>query len=166
MSYQHGKSSPGAIIQTVEQARRRNAELRIELSTLLSESAQLENHTSTMRLQVTAARRKLTRQIRELDAARAQADQIAHATAQTSTLPEPIYGGREGLQAAADEMRDYEERGLKLSKAPRPRIAKGPSHGTGRKYDQGCRCGECVTWKAAKDTRRQASKKLREQAAA
>ena len=167
MSYQHGRTAnPAATMQTVEQARRRNAELRIELGALVSENAQLENRAVTMRLQVTTARRKLTRQIRELDTARTQAELLAYATVQTSTLPEPIYGGREGLQAATDEILAHDTRGLKLTKEKAPRVSKGLSHGTSRKYDQGCRCRACVTYKALKDTRFYASKNRREQAAA
>ena len=163
MSYQHGRTAnPGATMQTVEQARRRNAELRIELSALVNENAQIEVRIKTMRADLTMAYRKLARQIRDMDTVQAQAELMAASKRFASTLPPPIYGGREGLQTATEEMLAHEQRGLKLAKAPRP--VKGPSCGTGRKYDQGCRCGECVAWKAAKDTRRQATKKLREQA--
>jgi hypothetical protein len=81
----------------------------------------------------------------------AQAELVAASKRFVSKLPEPKYGGREGLQAATDEMLAHETRGLKLAKPPRP--IKGPSHGTGRRYELGCRCEECEKWKVRKNAR-------------
>ena len=153
MGYQHGKSpQPGVMVLNVEQARRRNTELRLELARLAAENAQMEAGAVTMRLQVSAGRRKLSKQIRDLDAARVQAERIAQVAIQTSTLPEPVYGGREGLQAATDEIMAHEAKGLKLAKAPRP--ASGLSHGTNRKYNSGCRCDECKASESRRNARR------------
>jgi hypothetical protein len=144
MAYQHGQTIKAAPVASVEQARRRNAEARLELARLEAEHKHLAPRIETMRLQVTAERRKLTRQIRELDAARAQTERIANAaTTPPSTLPEPIYGGRAGLEAATAEMEAHELKGLKLARkrAPRP-----ISHGTRNKYLEGCRCDDCEAW--------------------
>jgi hypothetical protein len=161
MSYQRGNSAqPGDMVLSVEHARRRNAEMRIELAALLTEQAQLEAKTRTMRDSLTAGYRKLSRQIRELDAVRAQADNIAAAAQHVSTLPPPKYGGREGLQAATDEMRAHEDKQLKLSKAPRPR--KAATHGTSRMYDEeGCRCDECKAWNTRKSAQGRTNRKRR-----
>jgi hypothetical protein len=149
------KPAPDGPLISAEQARRRNAEMRIELVALMAEQAQLEAKASAMRGALTDGYRKLSRQIKELDAVRAQADQIAAHAQHASTLPPPKYGGREGLQAATDEILAHESRGLKLAKTPSaPKAARGPSHGTDGKYKAGCRCGECVTRKALDDTRR------------
>lgn len=148
------KPAPDGPLLSAEQVRRRNAEMRIELVALMAEQAQLDAKTRTMRESLTDGYRKLSRQIKELDAVRAQADQIAAHAQHVATLPPPKYGGREGLQAATEEMLAHESRGLKLAKAFTPKITRGASHGTDRKYKDGCRCGECVTRKALDDTRR------------
>jgi hypothetical protein len=143
VAYTRGQSpQPSTTVLTVEQARHRNAELRIELVGLTREGADLEASTGLMREAVTAARKKLTRQIRDLDAIRAQSDRIAADTKHEPVLPAPQYGGREGLEAAAAEIEAYE--GDKLGTVRR----KGPRHGTSRKYKLGCRCDYCLGWRA------------------
>lgn len=157
MSYQHGRTlQPAPSVLSVEQARRRNAELRREIAALDKENADLEAQTATMRLKVTAARRNLNSKIRALDAARLQASRLSQMTVQPSTLPEPKYGGREGLQAAADEIEAYEAKG-KLGTVPR----SGPRHGTGRKYGQGCRCEECLAWRVRRTKAQRATNERR-----
>lgn len=153
MGYQRKESQPGPL-QSVEQARRVNAELRRELERLAIENAQLTPHVETLRLQVTAARKKLTRQIRELEAARIQAERLANVTEQASTLPEPIYGGRKGLEAAAAEIEAHEAKRTKTSTIHRPKKS-GPvldnprrKHGTVGTYRAGCRCEPCKARKA------------------
>lgn len=144
MTYQRGQSlQPAPSVLSVEQARRRNSELRRELVVLNRDHAELEAQTKTMRLKITAARRELNRKIRTLDAVRAQVDRLSNVTPSPSTLPEPLYGGRAGLQAAADEIDAYDAKSGKLGTAPK----SGPSHGTGRKYGLGCRCDECLGWR-------------------
>jgi hypothetical protein len=160
MGYQF-KGSRDSVVVNVEQARRRNAELRIELGALLTENTQIEARIKATRADLTAAYRKLSKQIRDMDAINAQAELVAASERFVSTLPEPKYGGREGLQAATDEMMAHEARGLKLAKAPRP--IKGPSHGTGRRYDLGCRCEECETWKVEKNAKTHSNWKRRQQ---
>lgn len=152
MAYVRGASEyPSTTVLTVEQARRRNAELRLELAGLMAEQADLAPKVEAMRAEVTAARKKLSRQIRDLDAVRAQTASIASAAEQESALPTPLYGGREGLQAAADEIEAYESApGAKLSTVRRRR---GPSHGTGKRYEAGCRCGDCLAWRERKSAR-------------
>lgn len=142
-TYKGDQSRP---IETVEQARRRNAELRRELTGLMAEQADLAPKVEAMRQEVTAARKKLSRQIRDLDAARAQSARIAGLATEpaTPTLSEPVYGGREGLQAAADEIEAHESKpGAKLGTVRR----RGPRHGTARMYGTGCRCEACLGWR-------------------
>lgn len=152
-------AQPMVAVQSVEQARRRNAELRIELASLTAENTRLEAQVSTARLRVSEARRLLTRKIRDLDAARAQAERIGAVT--VPALPTPKYGGREGLEAATAEMEAFESQGLKLSKR---RERKGPSHGTGRRYHAGCRCGDCMGWRRRKSDQDLASHHRRQAA--
>jgi len=162
MGYQYKGSQDGAVLP-VEQARRRNAELRHELAALTAENDQLEMKARAVREDLTAEYRKLAQKIRQLDAVRAQADLMAAAKQFKSNLPEPVYGGREGLQAAADEMKAHEDKHLKLSKPPRP--AKSPSHGASSGYTKGCRCAECVAWNSRRSAQRRSNRK-REMAAA
>lgn len=166
MAYIRGASlqaEPEAKLLTIDQVRQRNAALALELQTLTAEKAELDNRGDAMRKEVTAARKRLTRQLREIDAVRVHSDQIAAAKRYVSTLPPPIHGGREGLQAATDEMLTHESKHLKLAKAPRP--PKGPSCGTGRKYAKGCRCDDCKAWRKRKSARELTNKKKRVAAA-
>lgn len=149
MAYVRGASrQPAGPVIAVEQVRRHNAELRIELHALATEKAGLDERIKTMRKDLSAAYIQLRRQIRDLDAVRAQQDYMDHAATVTSTLPPPKYGGREGLEAATLEMIQHENKHLKLSK---PRPLRGPSHGTIRRYEGGCRCDECMSaWERTK----------------
>lgn len=162
MAYVRGASlqaEPEAKLLTIHQVRQRNAALALELQTLTAEKAELDNHAEAMRKEVTAARKRLARQLREIDAARVQADQIAAAKRYVSTLPLPVHGGREGLQAATDEMLAHESKHLKLAKAPRP--PKGLSCGTGRKYAKGCRCDDCKAWRKRRAAQARTNQKRR-----
>ena len=157
MAYQHGKTAqPAVTVLTVEQARRQNAELRRELAALTQENTSLQ-------AQITAARKKLSGMTRQLDVARAQAEWLGKVSVSPFAPVESVYGGREGLEAATAEMEAFESRGLKLSKQ---RERKGPSHGTGRCYQAGCRCTACLGWRRRKSDqdlanyhRRQAARK-------
>jgi hypothetical protein len=143
MGYQY-KGDQSRPMETIEQARRRNAELRRELAALMFEQADLAPKVEAMRAEVSAARKKLSRQIRDLDAVRAQSARIAAARDEEPTLTDSVYGGREGLLAAADEIEAYEAKpGAKLGTVRR----RGPRHGTGRMYSTGCQCGECLGWR-------------------
>ena len=160
MAYAYKGGQQPAPVASVEQARRHNAALHAELRALAEERAGIAAHVKTMRAELTAARTKLSRQIRHIDTIRAQEAQIEAARNFVSTLPEPIHGGREGLQAAVDEMLAHESRGLKLHKdIPR----KGISHGTARKYEAGCRCDECQDWRKRKAARAETNRKRRQQ---
>jgi len=158
MAYTRGKSAQlAATVLTVEQARRRNAELRLELGALTAENTKLQAQAVEMRKQVTTARKKLSRQIRDLEAIRLQAKNIA-ALAEHAGSPEPVFGGREGLQAATEEIRAHEDRGTES------RRWREPSHGTGRRYALGCRCDDCRGWRGRKSTQeREHVKRRREQ---
>lgn len=162
MAYVRGQRQTSATVLTVEQARSRNAELRREIAALIQENGHLEAQIATTRFQVTAARRRLTRLSRQLEAARAQAERLGKVTISPDPLSEPVYGGREGLEAAAAEMEAYEAKDLKLSKR---RERKGPSHGTGRRYAVGCRCGDCMGWRERKSTQSLAGYHARKRAA-
>ena len=165
MAYQRGTSpQPATTGLSVERARRRNAELRLELAALTAENTRLAPKVETMRRDVTAARKKLARQIRDLDVIRTQISNIA-ALAEHVVSGGPVYGGPDGLQAAADEIKAHDEAGLNLTKGAGPR--KGPSHGTGRRYALGCRCLECKAWRKRKSARERTHVKRRlEQAVA
>lgn len=158
MSYQYKGADVGAGIVTVEQERRRNAELHLELRALTAENAEIVNRIRLMRDELTTAYRKLRRQVSDLEAVRAQEQLIAEAETFTSTLPEPIHGGREGLQAATEEMMLHESKDLKLSKVIQP---TGPSHGTRRRYQAGCRCQECRGINAVRRAREKRSSRSR-----
>lgn len=122
MGYQRGATAQAPVV-SVEQARRRNAELRRELATLTAENTALEAQVATARLRVSEARRLLTRKIRDLDVARAQMERMA--TVQPSPpASEPVYGGREGLLAATEEILAHES---PYDLAPRRR--RGPRLG-------------------------------------
>lgn len=144
--YQHGMTvRPSATVLTVEEARRRNAALRLELAALTAEHNHLAPKVEAMRADVTAARKKLSRQIRDLETARTQTANIA-AHAQHAANTTPLYGGPEGLQAAAGEIEAYESKpGAKLGT-----VRRGPSHGTSRRYATGCRCDACLAWRERK----------------
>lgn len=149
MGYQRGASpQPAATALNVEQARRRNADLRLSLVAITAENVQIEAKVETMRRDVTAARKKLARQIRDLDVIRTQTANIA-ALAEQAASTEPKHGGPDGLQAAADEIKAHEEKHLNLAK-PARRGGKGPSHGTRSKYDEGCDCDACLGWRIRK----------------
>lgn len=158
MGYQRGKSTqtPAGVL-TVEQARRRNAELRLELGALTAENTALEARVGVMRQEVSTARRKLSRQIRDLAAIRAQVSNIA-ALAQHAPGEEPVFGGREGLEAATAEARAHDEETVNPSTRRR---RKGPSHGTSGRYREGCRCEDCRGWRCRKSERERALVKLR-----
>ena len=164
MAYQRGKTAqPVVTVQSVEQARRRNAALRIELASLTVENMQLESRVGDLRGEVSKARKLLARKVRELKAAQAQVELLGTAPLAPSDSRESLYGGQAGLEAATAEMEAFESRGLKLSKQ---RERKGPSHGTGRCYQAGCRCTACLGWRRRKSDqdlanyhRRQAARK-------
>jgi len=165
MAYVRGKSTPtqhSTGMLTIEQARRRNAELRIELQSLTAENAGLDQRVQAMRKDLEAAYIRLRRQIRDLDAVRAQQERIGQITPDVPELTPPLYGGREGLLAATEEITNHEYK-EKFGK-PRP-ASKGPIHGTARRYDLGCRCGDCKAWRKRKTAQYRTNRKLkREQA--
>lgn len=164
MSYQYkGKPAEvGAPILSVEQERRRNAELHIELQALTAENTEIDKRIRLMRDELTGAYRRLRKQVRDIEAVRAQEQLVAEAKTFKSKLPPPVYGGREGLQAATEEMMAHESPGLKLSKElPAP---KGPSHGTVRRYATGCRCPECLAARARNKSGRRARLRVAEHA--
>lgn len=166
MSYQYKGSAAtiGAGLLTVEQARRRNAALALELQSLTEENADLDKQIRLMRDELSIAYRKLRRQVRDLESIRAQEQHLAEAETFKSTLPEPRYGGREGLEAATAEMMAHESKQLKLSKTI---IPKGLSHGTYPKYKDGCRCPACIAAKNHSSSRYRSNVKRRnEQVAA
>ena len=165
MGYQRGKTTqPAGSLLSVEQARRKNAELRLELVALTAEKPQLESQVEAMRQEITTARRKLSRQIRDLEAIRTQIRNIA-ALAEHASGTEPVFGGREGLQAATAEIRAHEDQHAKPSRpATSTRRRKGRSHGTAGKYVEGCRCDECKGWRGRKSAQeREHVKRRREQ---
>lgn len=141
MGYQRKEAQSGPLL-TVEQARRRNAEIRLELARLAAENAKLEPQINTLRVEVSRARKLLTRKVRELEAARTQTEHLTRV--QTVTLSEPVHGGQAGLIAATEEI---EAHTIKYDKLGRKRRIVGPSHGTRKRYAKGCRCDDCLNWR-------------------
>lgn len=166
MSYQYkGKPVDAAgPVLTVEQLRRRNAELHVELQALTAENTEIDKRIRLMRDELTGAYRKLRKQVSDLEAVRAEEQLIAAAKTFKSKLPPPRYGGREGLEAATQEMLAHESRDLKLSKALPP--PKGPSHGTRRRYADGCRCAVCSGYNTLRKGQERSRHKRRQQVAA
>jgi chromosome segregation ATPase len=161
MAYVRQSQQPGPLV-SVEQVRRRNAELRLELVAVMAERTRIEDQIREARQQVTSARRRLRRWVSDLDELLIKSAEIKSTTFRT--LPEPVHGGPEGLKAAADEMAAHEEAVVIL--APRRRSLRGSSHGTRGKYEQGCECDECLAWRARKTDQDRANRHAREVKAA
>jgi chromosome segregation ATPase len=159
MGYQRKEALSGPLL-TVEQARRRNTELRLELARLAAENAQLEPQIDTLRTEVSRARKLLTRKVRELEAARTQAEHLARV--QVVTHAEPIHGGQAGLIAATEEIEAY---AIKLDKLGRRRRIVGPSHGTRKRYGKGCRCDDCMDWRRKASDRERVNQQRRRETA-
>jgi len=166
MAYAY-KGRPAAVegspLLSVEQERKRNAELHLELKAVTAENKEIDQRIRLMRDELATAYRKLRKQVRDLEAVRAEERLIAEAKTFKSKLPPPRFGGPEGLKAATEELMAHEARNLKLSKEI---IANGPIHGTWRRYEAGCRCKACRGWRALKSTRYRANLDRREQQAA
>jgi ElaB/YqjD/DUF883 family membrane-anchored ribosome-binding protein len=120
-NYVHGASRPLMTEADLAQARARNAELAAELRKLdairerleaavVEKRAEVEAETERVRKELTAAYRQLRGKVRQLDAVRANAAMIENTKTYVSELPPPVFGGREGLEAATEEMAEYEAR--------------------------------------------------------
>jgi DNA repair exonuclease SbcCD ATPase subunit len=161
--YVHGRTTHRPATEAdLAQARHRNSQLAAELRQLdaigerlqqaiAEKKADLEAQTEQARKELTQGYRHLRSKIRQLDAVRANAEMIENTKAYTSDLPEPLFGGREGLEAATDEMADYEARRNGRTLPPRgKRVAterKLAVHGTSLAYRRDkCRCPECKAW--------------------
>ena len=168
MTYQHGRTNGRTFTEADRAlARKRNQSLLAELHTLELHNASLVERIETAKANLAAeltvakadlskAREQLTKTIKEADAVRAQAAQIRAAADYLNTLPEPVHGGRAGLEAATREILEHEARkkaaGTVVTLEPRQtptRPAKGPAHGTQACYRAGCRCLRCRARKAA-----------------
>jgi hypothetical protein len=143
MGYQRKEASTGPLL-TVEQARRRNAEIRLELARLAAEHQQLEPQVNNLRAEVSNARKLLTRKVRDLEASRIQAEHLARVSVAHG---EPVHGGPAGLLAATQEIGAHQ---FKYDVLGRKRPIVGPSHGTRNKYAEGCRCDDCMDWRRRK----------------
>lgn len=107
--YKYDNTRAGAVLLSVEQERRRNAQLRIELEALTVEHAELVPRVDALRAKVEAARNE-------------------------------------------------------VGPKPRAKRGTGSSHGTSRKFDEGCRCAPCCADKKAKRQRYKANRAAREDA--
>lgn len=164
-NYVHGQTRPLMTEADLAQARQRNAELAAELRKLeaikerleaavVEKRAEVEARADEVRKELTAAYRQLRGKVRQLDAVRANAELIASTKAYLASdeLPPSLYGGREGLEAATEEMADYEARKAGVTRiGPRgKRVGRQPKdavHGTSLAYRRdGCRCPECKAW--------------------
>lgn len=158
MGYQHGATQrPVLTVEQFGEARRRHAEMKRELAFLEIENARLQEEIVVKRAEVSQARRVLSRKVRDLAVVRAQVEQLQ--AVYVSALPEPLYGGKEGLEAAAAEMAAHEAGTDALGRRERKR--SGNSHGTRKKYDEGCRCVECAAWRKRKSERGRVAQGLR-----
>lgn len=162
--YVHGATTRRPATEAdLAQARHHNSRLAAELRQLEAigerlqaaineKKADLEAQTEAARKELTTGYRQLRSKIRQLDAVRANAAMIENTKNYVSELPPPIFGGREGLEAATDEMADYEARrnGRTLVEARGkrvPREKKPALHGTSTAYRRDkCRCPECKAW--------------------
>ena len=135
MSYKY-KGKPDAVdgLLTVEQERRRNAQLAMTIRNLSFERANLESQVVTVAT--------VLRELRSVvDTTRAETTQLAAYRERMRQLPPPVHGGRDGLLAATKES-DAHDRKLKPRKP-----SKGVSHGTCRRYyEWKCRCETCHAW--------------------
>lgn len=166
--YVHGQTTRRPATEAGLAAQRaRNAALAAELRRLeaigdrlsaavLEARTRLEAERDQARAELTKAREQLTKTIREADQVRLQALQVKAAAEYVSTLPEPVHGGRAGLEAATAELIEYEARkkaeGAVVELPPRPahpRAEREFRHGTQNRYRAGCRCVACRTRKAA-----------------
>lgn len=170
--YVHGKTTHRPATEAdLAQARHRNSQLAAELrqldaigerlQTAIEDTrARLEAERDAAKKELSKAREHLTKTIKEADTVRLQAQQILTAAHYLTDLPEPVHGGRAGLEAATTEMIEYEirkrETGLIVDLPKRPATAKAEAeyrHGSKSRYRAGCRCVACRTWKAADTTR-------------
>jgi chromosome segregation ATPase len=185
-NYVHGASRPLMTEADLAQARARNAELAAELRKLdairerleaavVEKRAEVEARSDEVRKELTAAYRQLRGKVRQLDAVRANAAMIENTKTYVSELPPPIFGGREGLEAATEEIAEYEARKAGVTRiGPRgKRVGRQPKealHGTSTAYRRdGCRCGECKAWlsrTSAAYYRRKVTRQALEQVAA
>jgi hypothetical protein len=158
MGYQHGRTAPTVLTAVqFEEVRRRNVAMKRELAFLTIENTRLQEEIDARRADVSQARRVLSRKVRDLAVVRTQVEQLTAVF--VSSLPEPLYGGREGLEAAAAEIAEHEER--KDAMGRRTRKRSGNSHGTRKKYDEGCRCITCMGWRKRKSERERVAQGLR-----
>lgn len=135
-NYQY-KGKPGAEVSvvSVEQERRRNAELVSMLRRLDLERQSLEREAESV-LSVLAALRST------VDGNRAETTRIAAYKEAIRKMPPPVHGGRAGLLAATAEIEAFE---FKKDKIRKPR--RTSPHGTkNRYYVWGCRCETCRAW--------------------
>lgn len=165
--YVHGQTTKRPATEAGLAAQRaRNAALAAELQRLEVTGQKLAADVSEARTALDAelaaakrdlskARELLTKTIKEADQVRLQASRIKDAAVYLSELPEPVHGGRAGLEAATEEIIEYEIRkrqtGMVVElpkREPHPKAEREYRHGTRRRYSAGCRCVACKTLKA------------------
>jgi hypothetical protein len=171
VNYVHGRTTRRPATEAdLVQARARNAVLAAELRQLEaiserlqaaidSKRAELEAERDAAKKELSKAREQLTKTIKEADAVRLQASRIRSVAEYLTGLPEPVHGGRAGLEAATAELVEYEIRKkqtgmvVRLPKREPSRRAEAEhEHGSRSRYRSGCRCVSCRTWKAEDDT--------------
>ena len=144
MSYQY-KGKPAATpvsVLNVEQERRRNAELAMQLRRLELERQSLEREGEKVLSTLQALRS-------HVDRTRDETRRLAAYKEAMKKLPPPVHGGREGLLAATAEMEAHRPK-----PKPRQKEYRGPSHGTRRRYyDWKCRCEACNEWASVESSR-------------
>lgn len=155
MSYQY-KGKPVAVdgLLTVEQERRRNAEIAMTIRQMSLERQRLEDEAEKVRSVLDALRSSVNSE-------RFETTRMAAYRERMRQLPPPVHGGRDGLLAATRELEAYERR-LKPRKP-----SKGVSHGTWRRYyEWKCRCEACAEFAARQSERNRLRYQARKQQAA
>lgn len=156
MAYQRREPTARTGLLSVEQERRRNAELARAIQQLRIERARLEQEAKNAADVLLALKSTVDRN-------RTESERMAEYREAMRKLPPPKYGGRDGLLAAVAEIDAHE-----MSK-DKPRNPRTPAHGSKRRYyDWNCRCETCnamIETHRAKARERYHARKRQEQAA-
>lgn len=139
-AYVHGQTRTRPITEAdLAAARHRNSALAAELRQLDAIGEQLQAAVAETRARLEAERDNALDELNKIraerDALASQSRAIVDYRARIALLPPPVYGGRDGLLAATAEIEahDHPDR-------------NGPSHGTRKRYYDGCRCAPCQDW--------------------
>lgn len=121
---------------SIEQERRRKAELARTVHALRLETLRLEHEAEQVKSVLTALRETV-------GSTRQETSRMSAYIQKMRQLPAPRYGGRDGLLAAVAEIEAHE-----LSKDKPRKERPVAAHGSKRRYYVwDCRCEKCVAWR-------------------